>query len=212
MIRTSRVADELVTADEFFQLIPDGQKADLIDGVIHMASPDSLDANDLNAFLAGLLRQFVAARNLGGKVVFSRFAFRLSDYRAPEPDLAYIRPDRLHLAERGFMPGPPDIAVEIVAKESRDRDYVEKRSLYEQSGVQEYWIIDQLEARAEFLTLRNGTFESVPLDRNRYFHSEVVPGFWLDVEWLLSMPLPNDYDCLQALLAGPPSGASRSSA
>jgi Uma2 family endonuclease len=80
---------------------------------------------------------------LGGKVVFSRFAFRLSDYRAPEPDLAYIRPDRIHLAERGFMPGPPDIAVEIVAEESRARDYVEKRSLYEQAGVQEYWIIDQ---------------------------------------------------------------------
>jgi hypothetical protein len=43
MIRTSRVAGEQVTAEEFLRLIPDGQKADLIDGVIHMASPDSLD-------------------------------------------------------------------------------------------------------------------------------------------------------------------------
>lgn len=210
MIRTTRVGDDLVTFDEFIQLVPDGQKADLIDGVIHMASPDLLDANDLNAFLSGLLRQFVAARRLGGKVVISRVAFRLSEHRAPEPDIAYIRSERVHLAERGYMPGPPDIAVEIVAEESRSRDYVEKRSLYEQAGVQEYWIIDQLEASVEFLNLRNGKFELVPLDRNRYFHSEVVPGFWVDVDWLLSMPLPNDYDCLQAILAGPPPGSSPS--
>ena len=32
---------DLVTIDDFFALVPDGQKADLIDGVIYMASPDS---------------------------------------------------------------------------------------------------------------------------------------------------------------------------
>ena len=37
-----RKADsDLVTVEEFFCLVPDGQKADLIDGVIYMASPDT---------------------------------------------------------------------------------------------------------------------------------------------------------------------------
>ncbi len=38
------LAQDLVTVEDFFRLVPDGQKADLIDGVIYMASPDSLRA------------------------------------------------------------------------------------------------------------------------------------------------------------------------
>jgi Uma2 family endonuclease len=204
MIRTTRVADELVTVDEFVQLVPDGQKADLIDGVIHMASPDSMGANDVNGLIFSLLFQFVAAKELGGKVWVNRFAFRLNDTRAPEPDVSYVRPERIHLAVQRWMQGPPDIAVEVVSRESRARDYGEKRDLYEQAGVGEYWIIDPAQSRAEFLRLRDGRFELVPLERNRFFHSQVAPGFWLDIEWLFADPLPNAHHCLQSLLAGPP--------
>jgi hypothetical protein len=42
----------------------------------------------------------------------------------------------------------------------------------------------------------------VPLKENRIFHSTAIPGFWLNIEWLLATPLPNDYQCLQELLAG----------
>jgi Uma2 family endonuclease len=206
MIRKHSLAEDLVTVDEFFELVADGQKADLIDGVIHMASPDSLEANDLNAFLVSLMRQFVAASKSGGKVLVSRYAFRLSDIRAPEPDVAYIRSDRLHLAERRAMQGAPDIAVEIVSRESRSRDYGEKRDIYEQAGVREYWIIDPLRQSAEFLRLRDGKLELVPLDDGRFFRSEALSGFWLDIQWLLAGEPPNDYDCLQAVLAGPPGG------
>ena len=59
MAATRPPADrDLRTVDDFMKLVPDGQKADLIDGVIYMASPDSPRANDLNAFLCALLRMF----------------------------------------------------------------------------------------------------------------------------------------------------------
>jgi hypothetical protein len=44
----------------------------------------------------------------------------------------------------------------------------------------------------------------VALERNRIFRSEALPGFWLDVTWLFAKPLPNDWDCLQQILAGDP--------
>ena len=40
----------------------------------------------------------------------------------------------------------------------------------------------------------------VPLEDNHLFRSTVIPGFWLDVNWLLAKPLPNSYACLQELL------------
>lgn len=200
MLRPRNLPDDLVTFEEFCSLVADGQKADLIDGVIHMASPDSLRANRLNVFLFYLLEGYVADRELGGLVVGSRFAFQVSDLRAPEPDVAYISADRVNLVEPMSMPGGPDIAVEIVSTESRQRDYQEKRELYRQASVHEYWVIDPLQQRCQFLRLTEELYVDVPLESNRIFRSEVLPGFWLDVDWLLGKTLPNSYRCLQEIL------------
>jgi len=200
MADTRRVADDLLTVEDFYAFVPDGQKADLIDGVIYMASPDSRRANKLTLFLAGLFQGFVEARGIGGDVLGSRFAFRLSEFSAPEPDVAYVRPERVGLIGEGGMQGGPDIAVEIVSRESRHRDYDLKRRLYEEAGVSEYWIIDPIQKRVEFLVLEEGRYQLAPLEQNRLFRSRALPGFWIDVDWLLADPLPPASDCLQEIL------------
>jgi hypothetical protein len=53
------------TFEEFLDLIPDGEKADLLDGVICMASPDSTDASDLTGWLGTILYGFVEVKGLG---------------------------------------------------------------------------------------------------------------------------------------------------
>lgn len=204
MSRPSNLAEDLVTFEQFCALVPDGQKADLIDGVIYMASPDSHRSNRITSFLTTLFEAYIAARNLGGEVFVNRFAFRLTEIRAPEPDVAYVRPERLELIEEGCMQGGPDIAVEVVSRDSRNRDYGEKRQIYQEAGVLEYWIIDPIQKRVEFLRLQNDRYELTPLEKNRIFRSEALPGFWIDTDWLLTYPLPNVYRSLQEILAGLP--------
>ena len=204
MLRPPHLPEDLVVFDEFCQLVADGQKADLLDGVIYMASPDSLRSDGITNLVHFLIEGFVGARGIAGRVLGSRFAFRLSETRAPEPDVAYVVPERIHLLEERGMLGGPDIAVEIVARESRSRDYVEKRRIYEEAGVREYWIIDPLQARAEFLRLGPGGYGLVPLQRNRIFVSDVISGFWIDTDWLLARPIPTAHDCLRQILSGEP--------
>ena len=181
--------DDLVTFEAFCDLVEDGQKADLIDGVIYMASPDSKKANSLNLFLGNLLDGYIAAKDIDGDVFISRYACRINAVRAPEPDVGYVRPERTHLLHETYMEGGPDIAVEIVSRDSQMRDYSEKRDLYETAGVQEYWIIDSLQKRTTFLRLRNGVYEEMALDGN-IFRSEVLKDLWLKVDWLWQEPLP----------------------
>jgi Uma2 family endonuclease len=192
--------DDLVDFDDFCDLVADGQKADLIDGVIHMASPDSFRATRLEKFIDYLIEGFIMSHRIEGAVVGSRFAFKISDRRAPEPDVAYIGPDRMQHVEANYMVGGPDIAVEIVSRESRQRDYHEKRELYRQADVREYWIIDPIQRRCEFLRLRESKYEIVPLEANHIFRSEVLPGFWLNVDWLIGDSLPNTAECLREIL------------
>jgi Uma2 family endonuclease len=195
-----RKADsDLVTVEEFFCLVPDGQKADLIDGVIYTASPDTRRSDRLGGLIKFLLQGYAEAKGLG-EVYGSRFAFQLSEFRAPEPDVAVVCTARLSLVDDRRMVGGPDIAVEVVSRDSRQRDYGEKKQLYADAAVAEYWIIDPLQQRSEFHRLYAGRYDLVPLEHNRIFRSAVLPGFWLDVEWLLAEPLPNAYALLQEIL------------
>lgn len=200
MKRHAKTANGLVTVSEFYRRIPDGQKADLLDGVIYMASPDNTDANDLTGFVAFLVRGYNDARRLGGRVFVNRAAFRLSRFRAPEPDVGFVRKQRRHLIRKRETRGGPDMAFEIVSPESRKRDYVDKKRIYEAAAVAEYWIIDPLKKRVELHRLRDGSYELVPLEDGHILRSRAMPGFWVDVNWLLANPLPNSFDCLARIL------------
>jgi Uma2 family endonuclease len=205
MTKLIKSKSDLCTVSDFYRLVEDGQKADLLDGVIYMASPDSIRSNDLTGFVLVLMRMFNEARRIGGRVFVTRVAFRLTRRRAPEPDVAFVGPKRLHIIGKVDVKGPPDIVVEIVSRDSKGRDYGIKKRTYRKAGAGEYWIIDPLAGKVEFYRLRDGAYHLVPLEHGCYFHSEELPGFWLDVRWLLSDPLPNAYDCLQLILQGPPS-------
>src|SRR5437870_5587058 len=138
MIQRGPIAKDLVDYASFRALVEDGQRADLIDGVIYMASPDTKLSNTLNGFLYQLIEGYIAARDIDGFTFVSRFSCKITDLRAPEPGVGYVRPERVHLVEERHLLGGPDIAVEIVSRDSRRRDYTDKRQLYEDAGVAEY--------------------------------------------------------------------------
>jgi Uma2 family endonuclease len=189
-----------VTFEEFCRRIPDGQKADLIDGVIHMASPDNTDADRLCWFLGGLLYDCAEAQGLG-RVLGSRVAFRLGERQAPEPDVAFVQASRLQRIHPGYVDGPPDLAIEIVSPDSVERDYVAKRELYRQAGVAEYWIVDEIEKRVSLLRLDSrGRYREVK-ERQGELHSQVVPGFWIRPAWLWQDPLPVRQEVYQEIMA-----------
>jgi Uma2 family endonuclease len=188
------------TFEEFCLLVKDGQKADLIDGVIYMASPDNTDANELFMWLGFLMNGYARRKRLG-KVYGTRVAFRIGDVNSPEPDLGFVRADRLHLVQRGFVEGPPDLAVEIVSPDSIDRDYRRKREQYRQAGVGEYWIVDEIEQQVTLLRLGPRKVYREVRPRKGVLTSEILAGFWVRLEWLWQDPLPDQMDILTEILA-----------
>src|SRR5579875_612507 len=189
------------TYDDFCALIREDQKADLIDGVIYMASPENTDANDLFIWLIIILRSYADKKKLG-RVFGSRVACRLDDRNAPEPDILFVRNEHRERLHRGGVEGPPDLAIEIVSPESVERDYEKKRKQYQRFGVSEYWIIDDEEKTILQLRLnRRGRYTEVR-PRHGMFHSKVLPGFFLDPNWLWQKPRPFALDIAQQVIAG----------
>lgn len=196
---TTTTRSGVFTYEDFCARVREDQKADLIDGVIYMASPENTDANDLYGWLFSVMRIFARKRKLG-KVYGSRVACRLDDKNAPEPDILFVSNQNLGRVKREAIDGPADLAVEIVSPDSVERDYYKKRNQYEQFGIPEYWIIDEEEQKITLLRLDSkGKYREVQ-PKKGILKSQVMTGFWLDPKWLWERPFPDEIDILQQLL------------
>ena len=196
---------EHVTFDEFCALIREDQKADLIDGVIHMTPPPSFEHEDLFGFLLMVLRGYVREKKLG-HVLGSRAAMKLSDLNAPEPDLMFISKEKLPQSKGKALIGAADLVIEIISPSSRRLDLVDKKDLYARFGVREYWIIDQFRQTTQFLKNNDGNWENLPVDPAGIIRSSAIPGFWLRTDWLFAEEFPNERVVVELILAGEPNG------
>lgn len=69
-----------------------------------------------------------------------------------EPDITIVC-DEEKLEDRGCK-GSPDMVVEIISPSTARRDKIEKFNLYEEAGIQEYWIIEPEEKILTVFTLQ----------------------------------------------------------
>lgn len=162
-----------------------------------MTSPASKQHQSIADFLNRLICTFVEQHNLG-IVLSAPFQMKLEHGR--EPDLLFVATAHLGRLQETFLDGPADLVIEIISPESVSRDRGDKFYEYEAGGVREYGLIDPLRQVAEFYRLdERGRYGVTLARREGVYHSEVVTGFWLRVEWLWQEPLPKTLDVLREL-------------
>ena len=128
--------------------LPEGKRAELIDGRIYMMSAPMRIHQDLISEINDLLRSHIRQKEGSCRVYFAPFAVYLKKdlLNYFEPDLVVVC-DEKKLSDRGCE-GAPDLVVEIVSKGTRKKDYQLKFAKYLQAGVREYWIIDPKKERS----------------------------------------------------------------
>jgi len=157
-----------------------------------------MSATDLHQrivlLLSGLLDSFVELLSLG-RVQIAPFEVKLwPGGPSREPDVLFVANEHLGRIEEKRLIGAPDLVIEVVSAGSARIDKVDKFIEYEQAGVREYWLIDPRprQQQADFYRRDDdGRFTPAPLDKNGIYHSAILPGLWLNPEWLRDDPLPN---------------------
>lgn len=129
------------SAEDYWAL-PDGVRAELVDGELWDLASPSHKHQEVVGFLAHALRSYIEAAEGLCKVYQAPFAVNLfgDESTFVEPDLSAIC-DRSKLSERGCE-GAPDFIAEVVSPSNPGMDYVTKLNLYKEAGVREYWIVD----------------------------------------------------------------------
>jgi Uma2 family endonuclease len=190
-----------VSFEEYLDWADEDTLAEWVDGEIHFMSPTSSRDQRILVFLIKVLGIWVEFHGLG-EIRSETFVMRLSG-RARSgrmPDIIFIAAEHLDRLGPTYVDGPADLAIEIVSPDSVERDRVTKLDEYERGGVPEYWMLDPLHRQADFYQLGpDGRYRLVLSGPSGVYRSQVVRGFWLDVEWLWQDPLPGSLDILREL-------------
>lgn len=139
--RNALKKEEIYTIDDIYAL-PDGERAELIDGQIYSMSPPSVKHQRISSFLHNEIYNYIKKYKGECEVLAAPFAVFLDDddINYVEPDITIIC-DPSKLDDKGCH-GAPDWVIEIVSLSSKPRDYMTKLFKYRTAGVREYWIVD----------------------------------------------------------------------
>jgi Uma2 family endonuclease len=144
------------TLEEVHSLPDDGNKYELVRGELFVTPPPSENHETILARLHAILAPFVARYGLG--MVYRPRAVVRFEGSEVEPDLM-VRAER-HDAGRDWDDAPvPILVVEVLSGSTRRRDNAQKRELYLDAGVEEYWIADP--DRASVRVVRRGVEDVV---------------------------------------------------
>ncbi len=110
------------------------------------------------------------------------------------PDLTVLRPEHpeqmraMGKAAIALDMAPPLLVVEVVSpgSENHRRNYLDKRSQYEERGIPEYWILDPQQAQVMVLWLTEAGYEETVFTGNEVVASSGFPSWRMTVTDMLA--------------------------
>lgn len=135
--------EHIYTSEDYWNL-PEGQRAELIDGQIYdMAPPDFIHQKILSELHYAILN-YVKSNKGNCEVIPAPLAVNLNadDNVWVEPDISVIC-DKDKISRRGCK-GAPDWIIEIISQSTQRIDYSVKLFKYRTAGVREYWIVNPI--------------------------------------------------------------------
>lgn len=164
--------------------LPEGQRAELIDGDMYMMAPPSRIHQKLVMQLSRIISNYVADKGGSCEVYPAPFAVFLEadDKTYVEPDISVIC-DRDKLNDKGCA-GAPDWIIEIVSPSTQRMDYLTKLFKYRTAGVREYWIVNPIKGTVQLYSFE-GEEDSTQSSFSDSITSTIFKDFSICIEDLL---------------------------
>jgi Uma2 family endonuclease len=133
--------------------------------------------------LVGHFLNFLKLQPLG-EILTAPVGVRLPRQPVPlQPDIVFIRTERLGMGGEAYVEGAPDLLVEILSPSNWLYDRREKMQAYQEAGVAEYWIVDPRALTIDVYVLEQGAYVLMGQYRmGEVARSQVLPGFEVSVE------------------------------
>lgn len=125
----------------YYKILPEGAPYQLIEGELVMTPAPNPRHQIISSRLFKKLSDFVDRFGCG-MVLYSPVDVYLDDENAFQPDIIFISKEGQAVVKNDGIYGAPDVVIEILSPSTARYDLKEKFTVYERSGVREYWIVD----------------------------------------------------------------------
>ena len=98
-------------------------------------------------------------KNKIGEIRIAPFDVHFSRENILQPDIIFIKNDKLDKIKVKGLFASPDLIIEILSPSTSQLDYEVKKSVYERFGVQEYFIVDPNSKSVDSFFLKKGEYE-----------------------------------------------------
>ncbi len=151
------------TYERFLALPDDGNRYEIIEGVLYVSPPPSPQHQDRLFALCRRLADFID-QQASGKLFLSPIALLMPGASPVQPDAFFLRagnPARIDWQRH--VEGIPDLIIEVASPSTAGYDRREKQDAYARAGVPEYWIVEPWQGTIELLRLdpQQGGYESL---------------------------------------------------
>lgn len=191
-----------LSGEEFlrrWEALPDLKRAELIDGVVYVASPVSYEHSLFESMISFWLGCYAA--HCPDCQTCSNGTWEMAN-SLPQPDVTLFRASGPgFLSANGEFPrGAPELAVEVCLT-STDYDFGPKKALYQRAGVIEYITAETLTETVTWRVLMDGSYQALQPGSDGILRSTVFPGLWLDAQALWRLDRAGLRACVERGLA-----------
>jgi Uma2 family endonuclease len=178
--------EQKVTWDEYRDMEFDDHDLfiyELLNGILVRRTAPSVTHQRISRKILRFLDTFINEKKLG-EVFTAPIDVYFDGKNGVQPDLVFIKTDRLFIIENeDYINGAPDLVVEVISPGSIRRDRVEKKDLYEQYAVKEFWLIDPQNKTVEIYTMENNAYRLHEFqEQTGKITSLVLEGFEIDAK------------------------------
>lgn len=136
---TLRSTDATWTAADWEHLPADGNRYEIIDGVLYVTTAPSFFHQWIVLEIYSALRQQLMGAGIG-LVITAPVGLFLPGGAPVQPDVLVLRQEQRQLVRERRVHGVPALLVEVLSPSNPEQDLVVKRAAYARAGVPEYWV------------------------------------------------------------------------
>ena len=168
---------KIYTYQDYLELPDDRNRYEILEGELIMSPAPSTIHQDVSGNIVLELKAFVRKNDLG-KIYYAPYDVVLSKHTIVQPDLLFVTNENKKIITEKNIQGAPDLIIEILSPATAYHDLVEKKKIYQQFGVKEYWIVDPKMLWIEVYVLEEGKYQLFQRsEKSGTVQSKIIAGF-----------------------------------
>jgi len=178
---------KVFTYQDYLELPEDSHQYQVINGELVMAPAPYTIHQGVSANIFDALKSFMKETRIG-KVLYAPVDVVLSETNVFQPDILFVANENSKIISEKNITGAPDLVIEILSPSTGYYDLTEKKEIYAEFGVKEYWIVDPKKQWVEIYANETKKFKpGQRLEKSGILKSRELDGFEISLQKMFQL-------------------------